>query len=139
MRKRNQNRVKHSVLELGFSAAQPSVGADASANPGPPALLDRVAFEKRGALVSLSMEDHYVRVRTTQGDDLVLMRLSDAIKETAPVQGLQTHRSHWVALDFLTACTRSGAGAVLTMHHGPDIPVSRSQIDQAKAKGLLKQ
>jgi hypothetical protein len=37
--------------------------------------------------VALSVEDHYVRVRTTRGEEMILMRLSDAIRETAPETG----------------------------------------------------
>ena len=41
---------------------------------------------------------NYVEVWTERGTHLVLMRLSDAIRETAGENGLQIHRSHWVAL-----------------------------------------
>ena len=38
----------------------------------PPALLDRIPFEKRAPLVSLSVEDRYLRIRTTKGDGALL-------------------------------------------------------------------
>lgn len=100
-------------------------------------LLDRLALDKRGALLALSVEDHYVRVRTTKGEDILLMRLSDAIKETGDTRGLQVHRSHWVALDAVVAARRKGDGAVLTMRTGPDIPVSRTKLAAIKEAGLL--
>lgn len=105
-------------------------------NDGVP-LLERLSFEKRGLLVSISVEDHYVRVRTTNGEEMLLMRLSDAIKETGATQGLQVHRSHWIALDQVTAAKRDDARAILTMTHGPEIPVSRANIAAAKEAGLL--
>ena len=110
--------------------------------PTPPApqrclLLDRLPLDKRGALVALSVEDHYVRVRTTKGEDVLLMRLSDAIRETGGLRGLQVHRSHWVALDHVTAARRKGDGAVLTLRTGPDIPVSRANLPAIKEAGLL--
>lgn len=110
--------------------------------PTPPApqrclLLDRLPLEKRGALVALSVEDHYVRVRTTKGEVVVLMRLSDAIKETGDLRGLQVHRSHWVALDHVTAARRKGDGAVLSLRTGPDIAVSRANVPAIKEAGLL--
>lgn len=100
------------------------------------ALLDRLPLDKRGPLVSISVEDHYVRIRTTKAEDMLLMRLADAIRETSDT-GLQVHRSHWIALDQVTAATRKGDGAVLTMSQGPDIPVSRANIANIKEAGLL--
>lgn len=103
----------------------------------PPALLDRLPFDKRGPLVALSVEDHYVRVRTRSGEEVVLMRLSDAIRETSGTKGLQVHRSHWVAVDQVTAVHRKGDGARLCMTTGPDIPVSRAHIPAIREAGLL--
>lgn len=104
---------------------------------GPAPLLDRLPFDKRGPLVALSVEDHYVRVRTTQGEELVLMRLSDAIREVGDTIGLQVHRSHWIAQGQVTAATRKGDGATLTMSDGADIPVSRANLSKLKEAGLL--
>ncbi len=99
-------------------------------------LLDRLPIEKRGPLVSISVEDHYVRVRTSKGEEIILLRLSDAVKETGATQGLQVHRSHWVAIDQVTSVRRDDARAILTMRHGPEIPVSRANIAAAKEAGL---
>lgn len=104
---------------------------------GPPPLLARLPFAKRGALVSLSVQDHYVEVVTTQGRDIILMRLSDAIRETGPDRGLQVHRSHWVALNQIASVTREGDKARITLKDGRDIPASRSYIPTLKDAGLL--
>lgn len=103
----------------------------------PPALMDRLEFDKRGALISLSVQDHYVEVMTNKGASLILMRLSDAIRETAPVDGLQVHRSHWVALNQITATRRDGDKAILTLSNGREIPASRSNIKALKERGVL--
>lgn len=105
--------------------------------PEMPPLLDRLPLDKRGPLVALSVEDHYVRIRTTKGEEMVLMRLSDAIRETGSTDGLQVHRSHWVARGAVTSAARTGDRAVLTMSLGPDIPVSRANIAKLKEAGLL--
>ena len=101
------------------------------------ALMDRLPLEKRGPLVALSVEDHYVRIRTLSGEDVLLMRLSDAIRETGDINGLQVHRSHWVALDQVKTARRRGDGAMLQMNIGPDIPVSRSNLPAVRKAGLL--
>ncbi len=102
-----------------------------------PALLERLALDKRGPLISLSAEDHYTRIRTARGEDLVLIRLSDAIAETAPTLGLQVHRSHWVATAGITTVRRQGDGAVITLRNGGEIPVSRRYMPDIRAAGLL--
>jgi DNA-binding LytR/AlgR family response regulator len=100
-------------------------------------LLDRLPLDKRGPLVSISVEDHYVRVRTAQGEELLLMRLTDAIREVGASKGVQVHRSHWVALDAVRAARREGDRAILTMAHGPEIPVSRTNVPAIREAGLL--
>ncbi|MBY4895281.1 LytTR family transcriptional regulator [Rhodobacteraceae bacterium N5(2021)] len=112
-------------------------GPSETAPPDPPAILDRLPLDKRGALVALSVEDHYVRIRTTRGEEMVLLRLSDAIREVGDTPGLRVHRSHWVATAQITAATRRGDGAVLSMTKGQDIPVSRSQMATIRDAGLL--
>lgn len=102
-----------------------------------PAILDRLPFEKRAALVALSVEDHYVRVQTLKGEELILMRLSDAMREVGGTPGAQVHRSHWAAFDAVAAVRREGDRAILTMSTGVKIPVSRANLPKLKEAGLL--
>jgi len=106
------------------------------AQSGPP-ILDRLPFDKRGPLVALSVEDHYVRVRTTKGEDMILMRLADAIREVGATSGAQVHRSHWAAFEQVASVTRDGDRAVLHMTTGGDIPVSRRHVPTIREAGLL--
>lgn len=103
----------------------------------PPPILDRVPLEKRGALLALSVEDHYVRVHTSKGTEMVLMRLTDAMKETGDVPGAQIHRSHWVAFKAVRAARRDGDRAILTLASGAELPVSRANLSKVKEAGLL--
>lgn len=103
----------------------------------PAPLLARLPLEKRGALIALSAEDHYVRVTTTRGEDLVLMRLSDAVQEVGSAQGLQIHRSHWIALDQIEKVTRSGDRGEVTLSDASMRPISRSYMPAVRAAGLL--
>jgi len=103
----------------------------------PARILARLPLEKRGALISLSVRDHYVDVTTSQGHEMLLMRLSDAMAETDGVEGLQVHRSHWVALGQVRAAKRLGDKAELRLSDGRDIPVSRTYVKAIRAAGLL--
>ena len=103
----------------------------------PPCILDRLPLDKRGPLLSLSVEDHYVRVRTGKGETLVLMRLSDAIRETGDVAGGQVHRSHWVGWNAVRTARRQGDRAILTLADGSAVPVGRANLPKIREAGLL--
>ncbi len=112
--------------------ASPSV-----TQPVQPALLDRLPLPQRGRLIHIAVSDHYVDVTTDKGTSLVLMRLSDAIRETAPIVGLQVHRSHWVALDAVSRALRQNGKPVLELENGTLVPVSRTYQSAVKAAGLM--
>jgi LytTr DNA-binding domain len=126
---------------FGICLAVEAVGAVArltfSKATRPAVILDRLPFDKRGALIALSAQDHYVDVITTSGREMLLMRLSDAIRETGDVPGLQVHRSHWVARAHITRVRRNGDTATLTLRDHTEIPVSRSGLKLVQDAGLL--
>ena len=134
-----RNFIIGACVSVGVQIAHPANARfrDTMPEPRAPALLDRLPLDKRGALVAISVEDHYVRVRTTKGEEMLLMRLSDAIRETEPVEGLQVHRSHWVAGAAVQAARRAGDRAVLTMSAGDEIPASRTYVPALRAAGFL--
>nr|QQZ51292.1 LytTR family transcriptional regulator DNA-binding domain-containing protein [Phenylobacterium glaciei] len=70
------------------------------------------------------MEDHYVRVHTAVRSELILMRLSDAVARTGR-EGLQVHRSWWVARDAVTEVIRDGRNLRLKLLNGLEVPVAR--------------
>jgi hypothetical protein len=88
-------------------------------------------------VICLQMEDHYVRVHTQRGSELVLMRLSDAIAATGAARGLQTHRSWWVARGSVAAVVQDGRNVRLKLANGIEAPVSRSAVAKLRAEGLL--
>ncbi len=88
------------LVRARLSAQARALAAAAQPVPGGPtgeSLLKRVKPEARGDLLALQMEDHYLRVHTSAGNDLILLRLSDALAEVAGLDGRQVHRSYWVA------------------------------------------
>jgi hypothetical protein len=99
----------------------------ASADAARPArFIERLPLRLRGArLIAVQAEDHYLRVHTEQGSDLILMRLSDALGELEGLEGAQTHRSWWVARDAVSGASRGDGRATLTLHGGLTAPVSR--------------
>ena len=90
-------------------------------------LLGRLPASYRNAeLYAVSSEDHYLRIYTNVGEELILMRLSDALRELEHVSGIQTHRSWWVALDAVEERKRSNGKQTLLLKSGISVPVSRT-------------
>jgi DNA-binding LytR/AlgR family response regulator len=112
--------------------------ATASETPIAPALLSRIPPHLRGRLLHLAVADHYVEVVTERGTSLLLLRLSDAMRETDPTAGLQVHRSHWVALDAVRKSVRENGKLMLELESGKRVPVSRSFTKAAKTAGLVR-
>lgn len=91
-----------------------------------PLFVSKLPIGKQGRLYALTSELHYVRVYTEHGDDLVLMRFSDAIEQTSGIDGLQIHRSHWIAIEAVKRISNNGGGLRITLANDLELPVSRS-------------
>jgi DNA-binding LytR/AlgR family response regulator len=99
-------------------------------------LLERLPWPQQGRLIHLEGNDHYVDVTTDRGASLVLIRLSDAIRETAPVPGVQVPRSHRVALGAVRRSIRLAGKPVLEVENGV-VPISLGYLTVAKDAGLF--
>ena len=112
---------------LAFMVRRPVTQTHAAkADAPPPKFLDRLPPRLRGAeLFAVEAEDHYLRLHTSLGQDLILMRLADALVELEGLEGAQTHRSWWVARAAVTSVERLDGRAVLTLKDGAEVPVSR--------------
>lgn len=102
------------------------------------ALFARLSARSRAELLHLRMQDHYVEVHTAAGSELLLLRFRDALREVANVDGLQVHRSHWVARGAVAGVERRGDGRiVLRLVNGSKVPVSRSFAPVLKTEGWI--
>jgi DNA-binding LytR/AlgR family response regulator len=99
--------------------------------------LRRIPLKLGSELLYIATEDHYLRVTTKLGSDLILFRLSDAIAELGPAAGQQVHRSYWVARDAVAAIERNGQRTSLTLVNGAEIPVSRTYLRNLRDAGWL--
>ncbi len=108
------------------------------ADPAPPKFLERLPLKLRGAEVwAVEAEDHYLRLHTSKGQDLVLLRLADAIAELQGIEGMQVHRSWWVARDAITEAKRGDGRATLTLKDGAEVPVSRTYAGMLRERGWI--
>lgn len=106
--------------------------------PAPPKFLERLPLKLRGAEVwAVEAEDHYLRLHTSKGQDLILLRLADALDELEGVEGAQVHRSWWVARDAIADARRGDGRATLTLKDGSEVPVSRTYAKIIRDKGWI--
>ena len=98
----------------------------------------RLSARHRGArLIAVEAEDHYLRVHTDQGSELISLRFSDALGELAGVAGFQVHRSWWAAAGAIEGVRwRRGRGE-LQLAGGLVAPVSRTYAARLKAAGCF--
>lgn len=94
---------------------------------GVEAILQKLPEEKRGDLLRLEAQGHYLRVVTSLGEELILMRLKDALALLPPGLGLQVHRSHWVASSAVLQVKQVAKKLVVSCEGGINIPVSRAR------------
>lgn len=98
---------------------------------------DRLPPQLGRNLVCLEMQDHYVCAHTLSGSEMILMRLRDAIGELDGIQGMQVHRSWWVARDQVRAIRREGRAIKIELANGLLAPVARNRKEALKRDGWL--
>ena len=99
----------------------------AAAGVAPPALRARLSPRlARARLIAVEAEDHYLRVRTEAGSDLILMRFTDALAALVTADGFRTHRSWWVARTAVESARWKAGRGQLELSDGSVAPVSRT-------------
>lgn len=129
------------LISITLSAVSTLVKSDTqkqtSTMPTTPKIVSRLPLNLRGDLISLSVQDHYVEVSTSNGAGLVHFRLTDAMDDCDGVEGLQIHRSHWVALAGIKSVFRKNNKVLVETTKGEMLPVSRTYLPKIKELGLL--
>jgi hypothetical protein len=96
----------------------------------------RLSAKRRGArLIAVEAHDHYLKVHTDAGEELITLRFADALAELDRAHGWRVHRSWWVAAEAVEAVRwRRGAGEV-RLAGGLEAPVSRTYAPVLKEAG----
>jgi hypothetical protein len=100
------------------------------------AFRQRLSARRRAArLLAVEAEDHYLRVHTDGGQELITLRFADALAELAAAPGFRTHRSWWVAASAIEAVRwRRGRGEA-RLACGLVAPISRGESPALKRAG----
>lgn len=97
------------------------------------AFLQRLPRRYHGAaLYGVSAEDHYLRVHTDRGEELILLRFADAVRELDGSDGLQVHRSWWVMQDGVVEARSRAGKKELVLKSEQVVPVSRTYLKAAR-------
>ena len=96
----------------------------------------RLSAKRRTAtLIAIEAEDHYVRVHTDRGSELVPMRFSEAVQELEQAYGYRLHRSWWATAEAIEAVRWTRGGGEARLSGGIVAPVSRAYAAALKAAG----
>jgi len=121
------------LRQLAWRAAEPP--PNAAAEPSD-AFRQRLSAKRREAkLLAVEAEDHYLRVHTDAGEELITARFGDAMEELEGWPGFRTHRSWWVAACAIDGVKWSRGRGELRLTTGMVVPVSRSQAQALKSAG----
>ncbi|WP_206185260.1 LytTR family DNA-binding domain-containing protein [Sphingosinicella sp. CPCC 101087] len=95
------------------------------------------AGRRTAALLALEAHDHYVRVHTDAGIELISLRFSDALAELSGAHGFRVHRSWWVSAEAIKAARWRRASGELELTDGSIVPISRSGAPALRSAGWL--
>lgn len=125
------------VAVLSGSAAAPALAEQAM--PAPSLLAQRAGLPDLASVLGVTAEDHYLRLVLADGrKPLVLFRLSDALPELAVHDGLQVHRSAWVARAHVKGARRDGRRWLLVLADGSEQAVSETFLPAVRAAGWFQ-
>lgn len=80
-------------------------------------------------ITRIKAAEHYLEIHTADGVEIMRERMATFLEQVSPEDGIQTHRSHWVARN--AACAL--AGSHLTLRDGEKIPVARGRMEDVRA------
>lgn len=98
-----------------------------------PGFMKHVSQRLGKDLIAIAAEQHYIRVYTKLGSELILYRFSDAVGELAGWPGLRVHRSHWIMRSAINSIKPRGKSYSVELENGQVVPVSvthRALVDR---------
>jgi DNA-binding LytR/AlgR family response regulator len=117
--------------QIGASVPERETAPAPDAAPSLPALPELIAEKlpvhlRQARLIAIEAEDHYLRIHTDAGSDLVLLRMTDACALLPEEAGARVHRSWWAARGAVETLARREGKVELTLQGGLCVPVSRA-------------
>jgi hypothetical protein len=89
-------------------------------------------------VLAVEAEDHYIKVHTEAGAELVYYRFADALDDLRAHDGLRVHRSFWVRRGAIERVDASGRQWELVLRRDLRVPVSRANQGALRLAGLVR-
>jgi DNA-binding LytR/AlgR family response regulator len=112
----------HTMVDAALPDPPPATSPPAF----PPALLSKLPRQLGPNITAIETEDHYLRIHTTVGNALVLMRMADAVAMLDRRLGAQVHRRWWVAEAAVVGLQSEDQKLLLQLADGRQVPVGRT-------------
>lgn len=72
--------------------------------------------------------EHYLEIYNSKGTEVLRERIATFLEQVGPQDGIQTHRSHWVAADQAVELS----GMFLKLQDGTKVPVARGRLNDVR-------
>lgn len=92
---------------------------------------------RSSTLHAVQAEDHYIRVFTADGEDLIKMRFADALACLQDRKGFRLHRSWWVAASAIRSAKYNRGSGEVELAGDITAPLSRTYVASLREAGWL--
>jgi DNA-binding LytR/AlgR family response regulator len=82
-------------------------------------------------------QGNYVNIHTESTKYFEAGTLQEIVSQLAPGLGMRVHRSHWIAFSAIKSIQSKGRDLSVTLKSGIQVPVSRSNHQEVRARKLL--
>jgi hypothetical protein len=129
-----QTPVAHSAVPSPDPALAPTASAaEAPTAPRFFARLDKLRDLAPTDLLAVEAEDHYIRVHSRRGKELIYYRFRDALEDLRSWEGIQAHRSVWIDRRSIVKVEASGRSTWVILETGDRLPVSFANRELVRA------
>lgn len=81
----------------------------------------------------IEARQHHVHVTFSDSERRLRARMGDIVAQTTPADGVQTHRSWWVAKHIAHGLDEKDGRAVLRLKSDASVPIARTRVDDVKS------
>ena len=110
----------------------PSI-AGAIDGPPVPGFLAESRLSNDAEIYAINAAEHYIRVWSDKGTDMIRYRFGDALKEMQGNRGMQVHRSWWIDFSQVVDCRSKGRSLELSLPGDLRVPVSLAHREKIRA------
>jgi hypothetical protein len=118
------DRIEVAVAAAPDPAPQPEAPPTAIAPAAPPPFMSASRLPTADTILALKAEEHYIRIWSATGTDMIRYRFGDALQELAGRDGAQVHRSWWINWAAVRGWRQRGRSLELQLVNDQRVPVS---------------